>query len=189
LRVTQAPIPPHDRAWRHEELRPHRRCCCDDLNRPAAPPPPAGTAAPRLTPATGRLLRRLHDPDAAALAAVTLLLGRADPVKLAIAELLVARDARHVITVDGSTFRVPEYARALLRCRSGRPLLPPSWASDVAAAYLLVRLEVAGRHTGLALVDPNRPPDPPGAWHLRADAGTGLLQWLIQGDGLTRARR
>jgi hypothetical protein len=94
-------------------------------------------------------------------------------VKLAIAEPLVARDARHVITADGSTFPVSEHARALLRCRSGRPLLPPSWAPDVATAYLLVRLEVAGRHTGVPLVDPDRPPDPPQAWHLRTDPGTG----------------
>jgi hypothetical protein len=167
-------------------LRPHRRCHCDDLNRPA-PPSSANAAPPRLTSATGRLLRRLHDPEATALAAVMLVLGRPDPVALAIAQIWVARDARYVTTADGRTVQVPEHARGLLRYRGGWPLLPPSWAPDVAATYLLVRLEAAGRHVGLALVDPNRPPDPREAWQLRTDPGAALLQWLVQGDGLFRA--
>jgi hypothetical protein len=143
-----------------EAVRPHRRCRCDDLNRhPPVPVMPAAmpaTRAPSLTRVTGRLLRRLHDPEAAALPTVTLLLGRPDPVDLAASGALVARDAQQVTTVDGHVFGVPEHARGLLRGWAGRALLPLAWAPDVAAAYLVVRLEVAGRHVGLALLDPAR---------------------------------
>jgi hypothetical protein len=167
-----------------EAVRPHCRCQCEDLNRPAPVPVVSlqtpGTRAPSLTWATGRLLRRLHDPEAAALATVTLLLGRPDPVDLAAAEAFVACGARHVTTADGRGFRVPEHARGLLRGWAGRALLPPAWAPDVAAAYLAVRLEAAGRHAGLALLDPARPPDPPVAWHFRSDPGADLLEWLTQ---------
>ena len=168
-----------------QRVRPHRRCRCDDLNRPAGvsvmPAETPGPAfPPRLTSYTGRLLRRLHDPEVAALATATLLLGRPDPTVLAAAEALVARDARHVTTVDGRVFRVPEHARGLLRGWAGRSLLPPAWAPDVAATYLAVRLEAAGRHTGLLLLDPARPPVPSIAWHLRADPGADVLEWLTQ---------
>jgi hypothetical protein len=54
-----------------------------------------------------RLLRRLHDPEAAALAAVTLLLGRPDPVELAAGEVCVDRDARRVTLANGRTVRCP----------------------------------------------------------------------------------
>jgi hypothetical protein len=81
----------------------------------------------------------------------------------------VNRGARHVTTADGRAVGVPEHARGLLRGWAGRPLLPPSWAHDVAATYLAVRLEAAGRHAGLELLDQARPPDPPVAWHLRSD--------------------
>jgi hypothetical protein len=43
-----------------------------------------------------------------------------------------------------------------------------------------VRLEAAGRHAGLPLLDPARPPAPPVAWHLRSDPGADVLEWLTQ---------
>jgi hypothetical protein len=64
------------------------------------------------------------------------------------------------------------WAGRSLRRRRGRPTSP--------AAYLVVRLEVAGRHVGLALLDPARPPDLPVARHLRTDAGAELLEWLTR---------
>ena len=99
---------------------------------------------------------------------------------MAAAEAVVDRGARRVTVADGRAVRVPEHARGLLRGWAGRPLLPPAWAPDVAAAYLAVRLEAAGRHAGLPLLDPARPPDPPVAWHLRSDLGADLLEWLTQ---------
>jgi hypothetical protein len=163
-----------------EAVRLHRHCRCDDLNRPPPPVPPPATRASALPWATGRLLRRLHDPEAAALAAVTLLLGRPDLDELIAGEPLVDQGARRVSTADGYQVRVPEHARGLLRGWAGRALLPPAWAPDVAAAYLVVRLEAAGRHAGLPLLDPARPPDSPVAWHLRSDPGADVLEWLTQ---------
>src|SRR5574341_1170674 len=89
---------------------------------------------------------------------------------------------------DRRAVRVHEYARRLLRGWADRPLLPPAWARDVAAAYLAVRLEAAGRHAGLEPLDPAQPPDPPVAWHLRSDPGADVLAWLTQ-SGWSRPAR
>ena len=111
---------------------------CEDLNCPAPLP---STGPPRLTPATARRLRRLHDIEAAALATATVLLGRFDPRSAAAARPRVSADATSVATSDGTELAVPHYAQALLRAWSGRELIETDWADDVAATYLTVRLE------------------------------------------------
>jgi hypothetical protein len=156
---------------------------CEDLNQPAPLP---STAPPRLTQATARRLRRLHDIEAAALAAATVLLGWFDPRDLAAARPQVSANATSVATTDGAELPVPHYARALLRGWSGRELIEADWADDVAATYLTVRLELAERRTGLQLIDPALPPLPPVAWHCRRDPGARLLAELTGSAGYER---
>jgi hypothetical protein len=103
--------------------------------------------------ATARRLRRLYDPEAAALAAVTVLLGRPAPEVVAAARVQVAVDACTVATAQGTILAVPEYARALVRGWAGRCVLPQEWACDVAATYLTLRLEAAEHHTGVVWSD------------------------------------
>jgi hypothetical protein len=156
---------------------------CEDLNRPAPLP---STGPPRLTLATARRLRRLHDIEAAALATATVLLGRFDPRSVAVARPRVSADATSVATSDGTELAVPDYARGLLRAWRGRDLLPAEWADDVAATYLTLRLELAERRTGLQLIDPALPPSPPLPWHRRFDPGADLLAWLTGSRGYER---
>lgn len=159
---------------------------CEDLNRPS-PVPSKGP--PRIAPATARRLRRLHDIEAAALATVTVLLGRPEPYLVAAARPRVGADTTSIATADGTELAVPEYAQALLRAWRGRDLLPAEWADDVAATYLTLRLELAERRTGLELVDPAAPPPPPVLWHRRCDPGADLLASLTGCRGYERGRR
>lgn len=156
---------------------------CEDLNCPAPAPVP-GPA--RMTEATARRLRRLHDIEAAALATATVTLGRCAPQAVAAARPAVSVDAASVVTADGTRRAVPEHARALLRGWSGRDLLPTAWADDVAATYLTLRLELAARHTGLELIDPALPVAAPVPWHRRCDPGAKLLAWLTSSAGHER---
>ena len=96
---------------------------------------------------------------------------RPSPEVLADARVHVAGDARTLLTAQGSTVAVPEYAEALVRGWAGRSLLPPDWACDVAVTYLTLRLEAVQRHAGVRLVDPALPLLPPVAWHERNDPG------------------
>jgi hypothetical protein len=161
-------------------------CCgehpgrCEDLNQLAPAP---STGPPRLTRATASRLRRLHDIEAAALATAAVLLGRFDPHDLAVARPSVSAGATTVFTAEGARFAVPEYARALLRAWSARDLFPRDWADDVATFYLTLRLELAGRRTGLELIDPALPPLVPVPWHCRRDPGADLLASLTGSSG------
>jgi hypothetical protein len=131
-----------------------------------------------LTAATSRLLRQFHNPELAALGVAALLLGRPDPAEQAAARVSVTEEAHSIATADARVVvQVPEHARGLLRGWSCRELLPPAWALDVAETYLVLRLEEAGRHVGLPLLDPAYPMLPPTAWHERADPGAELLVW------------
>lgn len=149
---------------------------CEDLNE-ASPPAPAGPA--RLTPASARRLRRLYDVEAAALAAASLALASPTPAEFAALRPRVSSDATLMITAGGADVAVPEYVRALLRAWAGRHLLDPSWAADVAAVYLTLRLELASRHSGLQLIDPALPRPAPLSWRRRSDPGAGPLERLI----------
>ncbi|HZG91950.1 MAG TPA: hypothetical protein VEZ42_17185 [Pseudonocardia sp.] len=120
-----------------------------------------------LSVATARRLRRLYDIEAAALAATAVLQGRPDPETFAAATPRVAPDAATMVTAQWVVRAVPEHARALLRGWAGRRLVPREWALDVATAYLTLRLEVAQRDSGIALLDPALPLLPPVAWHNR----------------------
>jgi hypothetical protein len=153
---------------------------CEDLNSPAPFP---STGPPRLTLATARRLRRLHDIEAAALATATVLLGRFDPRSVAVARPRVSAGATSVATAEGAHLPVPHYARALLRGWAGRDLIETDWADDVAATYLTLRLELAERRTGLKLIDPALPPPALVLWHLRRDPGADLLASLTGSPG------
>jgi hypothetical protein len=161
-------------------------CGCEDLNGPAPVMATRAGAPAGLTVATARRLRRLYDPEAAALAAVTVLLGRPAPEVVAAARVQVAGDACTVATAQGTIPAVPEYARALVRGWAGRCVLPQEWACDVVATYLTLRLEAAERHTGVGLIDPAVALLPPVAWHERSDPGTAQLAWLTRSQTLCR---
>jgi hypothetical protein len=161
-------------------------CRCEDLNQSASAEPPLASATVGLTVDIAQRLRRLYDPEAAALAAATVLLGRPDPDVLAAAWVHVDPDAHALTTANATTHPVPEYAQALVRGWAGRYLLPKEWACDVAATYLTLRLEDAERHTGVALIDPAVPLLPPVAWHERTDPGAQQLAWLTRSHWLCR---
>jgi hypothetical protein len=158
-------------------------CGCEDLNGPGTDGA-QGSDTAGLTVATAGRLRRLYDLDAAALATATVLMGRPSPEVVAAARVQVAGDGRALWTAQGSTIAVPEYAEALVRGWSGRPLLPPDWACDVASTYVTLRLEAVQRHAGVRLVDPTLPPLPPVAWHERNDPGAAQLSWLTRSHAL-----
>ncbi|HEY3692648.1 MAG TPA: hypothetical protein VGL46_20575 [Pseudonocardiaceae bacterium] len=119
--------------------------------------------------------------EAAALAAVTVLLGRPAPEVVAAARVQVAADACAMATAQGTTLAVPEHARALVRLGW---LVPAAAgvACDVAATYLTLRLEAAERHTGVGLIDPTVALLPPVAWHERSDPGAAQLAGVERGD-------
>lgn len=178
---------------------------CDDLNLPAADDANDGIEDVRagnpcavldvavntsldtsLSVATARRLRQLYDIEAAALAATAVLQGRPNPETFAAATPQVASGAATLVTAQGVVRAVPEHARALLRGWAGRPLVPRGWALDVATAYLTLRLEVAQRDSGIALLDPALPLLPPvareraGAVSDRADhSRSGVATTLI----------
>jgi hypothetical protein len=153
-------------------------CRCEDLNQSASAEPPLASATAGLTVDIAQRLRRLYDPEAAALAAAAVLLGRPDPDVLAAARVHVDPDAHALTTANATTHPVPEYAQALVRGWGGRYLLPKEWACDVAAPYQ--------RHTGVALIDPAVPLLPPVAWHERTDPGAQQLAWLTRSHWLCR---
>lgn len=61
----------------------------------------------------------------------------------------------------------------------------PQWADDVAATYLTLRLEIAERHSGVTLLDPQLPLLAPVAWHERTDPGAAVLAWMTRSHALT----
>lgn len=52
----------------------------------------------------------------------------------------------------------------------------------MATAYLTLRLEIAQRDSGVALLDPALPLLPPVAWHNRYDPGAQQLAWLTRSN-------
>lgn len=133
-----------------------------------------------LTAVSARRLRQLYDLQAAALAAAVLLLSSPHPEMMAAARPRVARGAGTMVTAQCVTVAVPEHARALLRGWAGRSLWPREWADDVAATYLTLRLEIAERHSGVTVLDPELPVLAPVAWHERNDPGAAQRAWMTR---------
>ena len=88
-------------------------------------------------------------------------------------------------TALGAPLTVPEHARGLTTRVGGKALWPLQWADDVAATYLTLRLEIAERHSGVTLLDPQLPLLAPVAWHERTDPGAAVLAWMTRSHALT----
>jgi hypothetical protein len=152
-------------------------CGCDDLNLP-----PDDWFKPGLrdgmTVAAARRIRRLVDPETAAIAASSVLLQAPNPADLA--GIHIDGEATTIRTSSRQSVAVPEHAQGLLRNRANRPLVPREWATDVAATYLTLRLEDAERHINMPLLDPARLLPPLIAWHERPDPGAQTLAHLTR---------